>query len=91
MSPPEDSTSIPSDDPLIRGVVEIQSPTDRTIAGLEIKLKTFQSVALIEGKDFHVGTEDSVVFEKTVHLGMGADEGMSSRWHEIEEKRVSLK
>lgn len=74
MSPSADSLSIPSDDPLIRGVVEIQSHTDRTIVGIEIKLKASQSVALIES-NMHVGTEDSVVFEKTVKLGMGADEG----------------
>lgn len=70
MTPPTDRESPSSDDPLIRGVLEIHSPSDRSIGGIEIKLKAFQSVALMDsGRP--TGTEETVVFEKSINLGLG--------------------
>lgn len=79
MSPPTESNSIPSDDPLVRGVLEVHSPSDRWIDGIEIKLQGLQSIAIVDA-GMRTGTEESIVFEKVLNLGSEAAERKSTKW-----------
>ncbi len=68
----DDAAAPPSgNDELIRGLVELWVPSDRHIAGIKVKLRAMQTIAVLDSATLStpVTWEDSVVLQRTLYIG----------------------
>ncbi|CAO1623811.1 unnamed protein product [Sympodiomycopsis kandeliae] len=59
-------------DSLVRGLVELYTPSPRHISGIKVKLRAIQTVAILDANTgvIPVSWEDQVLMEKEVYIGM---------------------
>lgn len=94
-TPSEDQPPTTSDE-VVRGLVELNVPSERRIEGIRVKLRAVQSVAILpDQRDMisfagatPVSWEDSVIMEKVVEIGLpGSRSQVSITGNEAENER----